>query len=136
MDRRNIARWALGVIAVLMAPAGIQAAFAPRAFFDDFPMGRGWISVGDAAYDEHLVRDVGALFLALIVVTAWAVWRDEALTGVAIAWLVQGVLHFTYHVGHLDGLDGADQVFLVLSLVLVPVLAVIALWASTTSAET
>ena len=41
MDRRNIARWALGVIAVLMAPAGLQAAFAPRRFFDDFPIGRG-----------------------------------------------------------------------------------------------
>ena len=120
-----------------MVPAGLQAAFAPRSFFDDFPIGRGAGSrSATPPYDEHLVRDVGALFLALIVVTAWAVWRDEALTGVAIAWLVQGVLHFTYHVGHLDGLDGADQVFLVLSLALVPVLAVIALWASTTSAET
>ena len=135
MNRRNTARCALGVIAVVMAPAALQAAFAPRSFFDDFPIGRGWISVGDAAYDEHLVRDVGALFLAMIIVTAWAAWRGEALTGVAIAWLVQGVLHFTYHVGHLDGLDTVDRFGLVVSLALVPVLALIALWASTTAAE-
>jgi hypothetical protein len=117
-------------IAVLMIPAGLQAAFAPRSFFDDFPLGRGWIAVGHAAYDEHLVRDVGGLFLALIVVTSWSAWRREAMAGVAIAWLVQGVLHLTYHVGHLDGLGGADKAALVGSLVLVPVLALVALWAS------
>jgi hypothetical protein len=135
MHRPNIARWALGAIAVLMTPAALQAAFAPRSFFDDFPMGRGWISIGDAAYDEHLVRDVGALFVALVIVTVWSVWRHEAITGVAIAWLVQGVLHLTYHIGHLDGLGGADQFGLVVSLALVPVLAGVALWASTTAED-
>jgi hypothetical protein len=135
MHRPTIARWALGAIAVLMTPAALQAAFAPRSFFDDFPMGRGWISTGDAAYDEHLVRDVGALFLALVVVTVWSVWRSEAITGVAIAWLVQGVLHLTYHVGHLDDLGGADQFGLVVSLALIPVLAVVALWASLSGSE-
>jgi hypothetical protein len=136
VDRSNIARWALLLIAVLMAPAAFQAAFAPRSFFDEFPMGRGWISIGDAVYDEHLVRDVGALFLALIVATVWSAWRREAMAGLALAWLVQGLLHLTYHVGHLDGLDGADRFGLVVSLVLVPVLAIVALWASTSTAET
>jgi hypothetical protein len=128
-----VARGTLVAIAVLMTPAGLQAAFAPRRFFDDFPLGRGWISVGDAAYDEHLVRDVGVLFVALIVVTAWAVWREEALAGVAVAWLVQGSLHFAYHVGHLDDLEGADKAGLVVSLALVPLLALIAVWAATSS---
>ena len=117
-------------IAVLMLPAGLQAAFAPRSFFDDFPLGRGWISAGDAAYDEHLVRDVGGLFLALIVVTLWSAWRREAMTAVAMAWLVQGVLHLGYHVGHLDGLGGTDKVGLVVSLTLVPILALVALLAT------
>ena len=112
-----------------MIPAGLQAAFAPRSFFDEFPLGRGWISAGEAAYDEHLVRDVGALFLAMIVVTLWSAWRREAMLGVAIAWLVQGVLHLAYHVGHLEGLADADKVGLVVSLVLVPVLALLALFA-------
>jgi hypothetical protein len=132
VQRSEIARWSLVAIAVLMLPAGLQAAFAPRSFFDDFPLGRGWISAGGAAYDEHLVRDVGGLFLALIVVTLWSAWRREAMAAVAIAWLVQGVLHLGYHVGHLDGLGGADKAGLVGSLVLVPVLALVALWAAMT----
>jgi hypothetical protein len=128
--RSDIAKWSLIAIAVLMLPAGLQAAFAPRSFFDDFPLGRGWISAGDAAYDEHLVRDVGALFLALIVVTFWCAWRREAMTAVAVAWLVQGVLHLGYHVGHLDGLGGTDKAALVVSLALVPILALVALFAT------
>jgi hypothetical protein len=129
-SRSDIARWALIAIAVLMLPAGLQAAFAPRSFFDDFPLGRGWISAGDAAYDEHLVRDVGALFLALIVVTFWCAWRREAMTAVAVAWLVQGVLHLGYHVGHLEGLGRTDKAALVVSLALVPILALVALFAT------
>jgi hypothetical protein len=128
--RSEIARWSLIAIAVLMAPVGLQAAFAPRSFFDDFPLGRGWISAGHAAYDEHLVRDVGALFLALIVVTVWCAWRREAMAAVAVGWLVQGVLHLGYHVGHLDRLGATDKTALIVSLVLVPILALVALWAS------
>ena len=47
----------------------------------------------------------------------------------AIAWLIQGVFHLGYHVGHLDGLDTADQIGLVGSLVSVPILAALSLWA-------
>ena len=111
----------------------MQAAFAPRSFFVDFPVGRGWIAAEGGSYDEHLVRDVGVLFLALIIVTLWAAWRGEFLVPVAIAWLVQGVGHLAYHVGHLDAVAGADRVGLVGSLVLVPVLAALALGAILTS---
>ena len=135
MQRSEIARWSLIAIAVLMIPAGLQATFAPRSFFDEFPLGRGWISAGDASYDEHLVRDVGALFLALIVVTLWCAWRREAMAAVAVAWLVQGVLHLGYHVGHLGGLSGADKAGLVVSLALVPILALVALFASLSERE-
>lgn len=121
------ARLCLGAIGLFMAPAGMQAAFAPRSFFDDFPLGRGWIAAEGGTYDEHLVRDVGFLFLALIIVTLWAAWRDEFVVPVAVAWLVQGVGHLVYHVGHLDGLAGVDRAGLVGSLVIVPALAGVAL---------
>jgi hypothetical protein len=120
------ARIALGLIVLLMAPAGIQAAVAPRSFYDDFPIGRGWVMADGGAYDEHLVRDVGALFLALIVVTVWAVWTGKGVVPVAVAWIVQGVLHFVYHIGHLHGLGGLDLAGMLTSLVAVPVLALIA----------
>jgi hypothetical protein len=133
VNRSNVARWSLVLIAVFMLPAGLEAAFAPARFFNDFPFDRGWISAGGASYDEHLVRDVGALFLAMVIATLWSAWRREAMAGVAIAWLVQGVLHLTYHAGHLDGLGNTDQVLLIVSLVVVPVLALVALWASTSA---
>lgn len=38
------ARLCIGAIGLFMTPAGMQAAFAPRSFFDDFPIGRGWIA--------------------------------------------------------------------------------------------
>ncbi|HEX9258779.1 MAG TPA: hypothetical protein VF855_04525 [Acidimicrobiales bacterium] len=131
--RNRIDSIALGLIAMFMLPAGLQAAFAPQSWFDDFPFGRGWISAGGDAYNEHLVRDVGALFLALIVVTAWAAWKQRGVTAVAVAWLVQGVLHLWFHLGHLDELDGIDEVGLVTTLLAVPVLAGIAIWADQTA---
>lgn len=112
-----------------MLPTAIQATVAPESWFDDFPLGRGWVAADGSAYDEHLVRDVGVLFLALIVVTAWSVRRREAMTIVAVAWLVQGLFHFGYHVSHLDGLDTVDQLGLVGSLVSIPMLAALSLWA-------
>jgi uncharacterized membrane protein len=134
MNRRRIERVALALIAAFMLPAGLQAAFAPQSFFEDFPFGRGWIAHRGDAYNEHLVRDVGALFLALIVVTAWTVWRRGPSRPVAVAWLVQGLLHVVYHAGHLDGYGTADKVGLIGSLVTVPALALVALWAGSSSA--
>lgn len=131
MNRRRVEATALALIAAFMLPAGFQATFFPASFFDDFPFGRGWIAAEGGTYDEHLVRDVGALFLALIVVTVWAIRRREAARLVAVAWLVQGTLHFVYHVGHLDAYDTVDRVGLVGSLVTIPALALVTLWAGT-----
>ena len=88
MNYRRVEQVALGLIAVFMLPAGLQATFAPRSFFDDFPLGRSWIAQGDA-YNEHLV----------------------------------------FHAGHLDGFETVDKIGLIGSLVTVPVLALLALWA-------
>ncbi len=127
--RRRWDRIALGLIAIAMLPVGVQAAFAPRSFYNDFPLGRHWIAV-DGAYNEHLVRDVGVLFLALILATGWVVIHGSATRAVAAAWLVQGTLHMIHHVRHLHGYKTVDAVGLVGSLVLVPVLAVVALWSA------
>ncbi|CAN5830212.1 hypothetical protein BH24ACT5_BH24ACT5_03350 [soil metagenome] len=127
------ARVCLGAIGLFMLPAGVQAAFAPRSFFDDFPLGRGWIAAEGGTYDEHLVRDVGVLFLALILVTLWAAWRGEFLVPVAVAWLVQGVGHLAYHVGHLDGVAGVDRVGLLVSLAVIPALAALAFGVAVTT---
>lgn len=129
MTRLRPDHLAISLIALTMLPAGLQAAFAPQSFFDDFPLGRGWISSGEAAFNEHLVRDVGGLFLALIVATAWTVWTRGPARGVALAWLVQGVLHLSHHVRHLHDLGTVDAIGLVITLVAVPMLAAVALLA-------
>lgn len=136
MNHRFITRWTLMAISAFMAQTALLAAFAPRSFFDDFPFGRGWVAAEGGAYDEHLVRDVGVLFIALIIVTIWAAWRREAATAVAIAWIVQGVLHLWDHIGHLDNLGSADQIGLVGSLATIPVLALIAFWSSLQGSRT
>lgn len=129
MNRARVERVSLGLIAVFMLPAGVQAAVAPRSFFADFPLGRSWISHQGDAYNEHLVRDVGALFLAMVIVTAWTAWRRGPARPVAVAWLVQGVLHLVFHASHLEGYDSVDKIGLIGSLAVVPALALVVLWA-------
>lgn len=128
----RIERSAVGALAVMMLPTGIQAAFFPRSFFEDFPLGRRWIAQSGEAYNEHLIRDVGGLFLALIIVSAWTLWRHRPVRGVAAAWLAQGLMHFAFHIGQLDGYRTADRIGLIGSLAITPVLASIALVAGVT----
>ena len=126
-----VARGCLTAIALYMLPVGMQATLAPRSFFDDFPLGRGWIAADGALYNEHLVRDVGLLFLALIVVTGWTAWRATgAAAAVSVAWLIQGSGHLWFHGAHLEGIEGLDRVALIGSLIGVPAFAAVALWAS------
>lgn len=100
----------LGVFALQWGLLGFWAVLAPRSFYDDFPgAGRSWISV-DGPYNEHLVRDVGALFLALAVVNAMALaHRSAALVrtaGAAVA--VFSVPHVAYHLANNDVLSTSD----------------------------
>ena len=68
MNNRILVRVALGYLAVVTAQIGFWALLAPRSFYDSFPgLGRAWISI-DGPYNDHLIRDVGALNLALLVV--------------------------------------------------------------------
>jgi len=102
------------VILVLTAAIGLYvgawAELLPRSFYDSFPgLGRHWISLG-GAYDEHLIRDVGSFYLALTAVSVAGIVARTAVAGriAGLGWTVFGVLHFGYHVTHLDG-SFADQ---------------------------
>ena len=124
--RDRALRVILIVLGVGNIPVGAWAAFAPRSFYDDFPgFGRHWVRV-DGPYNEHLVRDFGALNLALAIVTiAAAITLARPLViAVAIAWLAWGVPHLVYHARHLDVYDRSDQVLNVVLLVALPAVAV------------
>ena len=93
-----------GVLAVSAAYPGGWAAAAPRSFYGSFPgLGRRWVSVL-GAYDEHVVRDVGGLYLALMTVSVWAALRPRAETFrlVGLAWEVFCVPHLVFHAAHLS----------------------------------
>ncbi|MGH9270528.1 MAG: hypothetical protein ACRDZ2_04580 [Ilumatobacteraceae bacterium] len=118
--------WPLLLIALFMLPVGVQASLFPQSFFDDFPAGRGWVFATGGPYNEHLVRDVGVLFVALVVATAWTAWTRAGDRAVGVAWIIQGVAHLGFHAAHLDHLSAGDRTGLLASLVIVVVLAIAA----------
>jgi len=130
MTPRRIVRIALGILALVGIQVGLWAAFAPRSFYDDFPgSGRVWVSL-DGPYNEHLVRDVGALNLALAVVAivAFVTLSRAAILAAGGAWLAYGVPHLVYHLRHLEPYEGADTFALPFTLGLNVVVAGLVLW--------
>ena len=78
---------------------GVWALLLPRSFYDDFPSeGRDWVSAL-GPYDEHLVRDVGALNLAhcALLVFAAVVLEKRLVQATLVAWLVYAIPHFAFH---------------------------------------
>ncbi|MFC9997053.1 hypothetical protein [Nocardia sp. NPDC127526] len=92
----------LGILAAQGFVVGLWAVFAPESFYDDFPgFGTRWVSP-DGPYNHHLVGDVGAFFLALGAIAAFALYHRDSMIGRAagLGWLVFSVPHFVYHVTH------------------------------------
>jgi len=108
---RAATRLVLGILAAVQATDGLYALLAPRSFYDDFPAGRGWVEALPA-YSEHLVRDVGALFLATaVVLAAAAIWLERRLVLVAlVSFLVFSVPHTIYHLFNLEGISTGDAI--------------------------
>jgi hypothetical protein len=116
---RRVDRIALVVLAVAFATVGAWAQFAPRRFYDDFPgAGRHWVS-GDGPFNEHFVRDVGGLNLALALIAVAALVTGSTLLGrvAGLAALVYSLPHAVYHSAHLDMFDeSVDKIGLAVSL--------------------
>ncbi len=129
MSDRATLRVAFGILVVTGLFVGVWAAAAPRSFFFDFPgFGHAWVA-GDGPYNEHLVRDVGDLNLALAVVAAAAAaWLSRPLTiTAALAWLVYSVPHFAYHALNLQALSPDDRAPTLVTLAIPIVVAAVVL---------
>ncbi len=112
MTYRLWTRIALGYLALVSLQIGVWAQFAPRSFYDDFPgLGRAWVAV-DGPYNEHLVRDVGGLNLALaaVLIVAMVTLSRPVIIAASIASLLYGVPHLVYHIANHDGLATSDVV--------------------------
>ena len=104
-NRLNLGRtWLrIGLLFVAATPlaGGLWALLFPRTFYDDFPLpGSAWVSTL-GPYNEHLVRDYGALNLAMaVLLLAAGILLERRLVQVAlITWLVFEVPHFIFHLG-------------------------------------
>lgn len=106
---------------------GVWASIAPRSFYDSFPgFGRVWVAI-DGPYNEHLLRDVGALGLGLTIVilaAAWTMSRPMLLVAGA-AMTAAALPHTIYHLAHADVYDSTvDKVTSLGGLVLSVVVSV------------
>ena len=109
---RRLHTFALAFSALLGLFVGGWAYFAPQSFYDSFPGVLGsWVSV-DGPYNEHLIRDVGAMYLALAAASVGGlVWRSAIVFRIlGLGWSLFGALHFAYHAGHLEHMSPASAV--------------------------
>lgn len=106
--RRTIL-WATAAIGLFV---GLWAAAWPHSFYMSFPgLGRVWIAA-DGPYNEHLIRDVGSLYVALAAASIAATFSRTPDAGrvVGVAWAVFGIPHFIYHASHFAGMAALDVV--------------------------
>jgi len=107
---RTVHRIALLVSIVLALTVGVWAYFFPGAFYSSFPgLGAHWIDE-DGPFNEHLIRDVGGMYLALGAASIVSLVRFSGANALVIgtAWTTFGALHFGYHAAHLGEMAPPD----------------------------
>lgn len=134
MRAPRTARSTLFLLCSSAALIGLTATLAPRSFYDDFPFIAHWVNLLPP-YNEHLVTDVGGLYLGFAVVLGWAGWTLERslLRAACSGWLLTAVLHFAFHAGHLEAFSTADAIAELGSLALLVGAPLLALWAGADS---
>jgi AhpD family alkylhydroperoxidase len=115
---RTAIRVVLLSLAAVQIVDGLYALFAPVSFYEDFPLGRAWVEALPA-YNEHLVRDVGGLFLAtgaVLLAAGWTLQRRLVIVA-AGSFLLFSVPHTIYHLLNLEPYSTGDAIANALALV-------------------
>jgi hypothetical protein len=112
--RRNRELFRAGLVAlgVPFLAIGVWAFFAPHSWYREFPGGgHHWITAL-GPYDEHLVRDFGALYMGLGLLLGYAsvVLRRQLVQAALATLLVFSVPHFIFHLTKLDRFSTADNI--------------------------
>jgi hypothetical protein len=123
------ARVALCLPFVAALTIGLTATVAPRTFYDDFPFVAHWVELLPP-YNEHVVTDVGGLYLGFAVLFAWAAWTLERtlVRAVCVGWLLTAAIHLAFHASHLASFGTADAIAEIVTLALLLVPPPIAIW--------
>jgi hypothetical protein len=125
--RLTAARVILTLLCLWNLAVGVYATAAPRGFYDN-------VLGVDALppYNQHLLTDVGGLYLGFGVLLAWAaVTLGRQLTRAACAAVATSqVVHSAYHIAHLERLGTGEAVIQTIGLaagVVLPICAVLLL---------
>jgi hypothetical protein len=116
--KRLILRASLLFGLLLQLVTGVWPLLWPRHFYDTFPLpGHPW-QAWQPAYNEHLIRDFGALNLVLALLFGVSAYTmDRLLTRTTlVAYLIFSVPHLIFHLNHLEGMPTVDAVAQVVSL--------------------
>lgn len=131
MRRPEIVRAALLAIVAYCLFIGLTAAVVPHVFYNDFPFLEHWVE-RLPPYNEHLVFDVGGLYLGFAVVLGLAAWRprrDLVIAGCA-GFLTVSVPHLAYHAFNLSGFSTGEAILELAALASLLVPPLVAIWAS------
>jgi hypothetical protein len=133
----NRTRWVqvlLGLNLVSLLPLAIWPQVSPRNFYDKFPGGSfHWIDI-NGPYNEHFLRDFGALNAALAVIIIFALWKPATslVQGVGLAIAVYALPHAIYHLSHLDVYKSSDKIPATAPLVLQFLSGLVVFWLAST----
>lgn len=130
MRAPDLARTALLVLLVSALAVGLPATFAPQTFYDDFPFLRHWVDLLPP-YNEHLVTDVGGLYLGFAVLFAWAArtLQPTLVRAACSAWLLTASIHLFFHATHLEDFGTGDAIAEIASLAFLLGPPLVAIWA-------
>jgi hypothetical protein len=136
MDRPRLIRASLGLLFATSLVIGLTALALPKTFYEDFPFLTHWVNLLPP-YNQHLITDVGGLYLGFAVLFAWAAATLERTLSRAVcaAWLLVASLHLIFHASHLDGFGAADAVGEIVTLALLLVPPSLVLWATAPGSE-
>ncbi|HEX6446712.1 MAG TPA: hypothetical protein VF053_16585 [Streptosporangiales bacterium] len=112
MTARLWLRIGLWFLTIMQGAVGLWQLFLPHSFYADAPVrSHHWVDLLPP-YNEHLMRDVGELTLAVaIVLCVAAVTLDRLLVRVGLsAYLLYTVAHFVFHATHLQAFPTGDAV--------------------------
>jgi cytochrome bd-type quinol oxidase subunit 2 len=128
--RANLARAALLILVASTLAVGLPATFAPESFYGDFPFVRHWVDLLPP-YNEHLVTDVGGLYLGFAVLFAWAAktLQPTLVRAACSAWLLTAAIHLLFHATHLDDFGTGDAIAELASLAFLLAPPLVAIWA-------
>ncbi len=101
--RELVVRGGLLLLAGEALVIGVHALFFPKYFYNQFLFGRGWVQMLPP-YNEHITRDLGALYLGFFVILAYAVWKlsKDLVNGAILGFVAATVPHMIFHIVHAD----------------------------------